>query len=248
MISEFPLFAFTLLTGLAGGLYVGAAVFPSKEEKNPRLLPIIVLALVIIGGLAAMAHLGRIGNVFNVLRNPASPLTLEGITAALVAIVAIVDLATCKNGGNRIVRIIGAVLAFAAMFAVGHAYGVSYGVQAWIALPTTPAIILGDASMGIALWLFLTNNTEKTTLIGEAVICALAAIVFAWQAVTFNSLGADGMALIAVGAVLALCAAIVAALQSSGKGTAKTMLLVLAVLAIVAVCVARYGFYMASIL
>lgn len=154
MITEFPLLVFTVLTGIAAGAYVGAALFPKKDaDARPWLFPLIALILVAIGGLAAMGHLGRPGNVLNVLNNPASSLTQEGLSAGVLAIVAIVDMIIgfTQKKANRAVRIIGGVVGIVCMCIVTMAYTTSYGNAAWIAAPTWPLFVLGDLAAGLAL-------------------------------------------------------------------------------------------------
>lgn len=254
MISEFPLWVFTLLTGIAAGCYVGAAALPAQgpttAKKANVALPIVALVLVAIGGIAAMTHLGRPELMLNVLNNPTSSLTLEGASAGVLAVVAIIDLIICltKHEANRVVRIIGAVVGIVCMLIVTGAYTGSYGNLAWIAAPTYPLFIVGDLAAGIGLWNALSDDEGKTGNIIAAVASVLLAAVLFWQSTVFGALAEAGTTMLVAGAVLALVAAAIAAVCAAGKGNVKTLTWVYAIIAIVAVMVSRYGFYMASII
>ena len=83
MISEFPLFVFTTLSGLAAGALVASAAFPTKgESKRAWLFPLCMLVLVGVGALASVTHLGRPQNLTYMLANPTSSLVMEGISQA----------------------------------------------------------------------------------------------------------------------------------------------------------------------
>jgi anaerobic dimethyl sulfoxide reductase subunit C (anchor subunit) len=250
MISEFPLLLFTALTGLAGGAYVGAALFPKAEEKKPWLFPVIALVLVGVGCLGVLGHLGRPMAVLNVLNRPMSPLTMEGIFAGIFAITIIVDLVLGAKGQvNRGARIAGAVAGVLLMIVVTHLYPSVLGNPAWTAAPTLPLFVVGDIAAGLALWLALGESEEvnKTAALATAVFNGLLALVLAWQCAVFAGLG-ENIVPIALGAVLAVAAAVVAAIAPQGKMKANVAIILIAVLAIAAMVISRYGFYMASVL
>lgn len=249
MISEFPLFVFTVLTGLSAGAYVGAALFPKKDDgPRPWLFPLVALILVGVGSLAAIGHLGRPGMVMNVLNNPTASLTLEGITAGLLALVAVVDLALCasKKKANRAVRIVGAIAGVVCMCVVTSAYVSCYGNPAWTAACTWPLFVLGDLAAGAALWMCFADMPNKPLATLVAVAALLFAVVLIWQAMTFAGLGKP-FGFIVCGAVFAIAGAI------GGWATASTHLWntaakVVFVLLAVALVASRYGFYLVSIL
>lgn len=250
MISELPLLVFTVLTGIAAGAYVGAAVFPAKDGKaKPWLFPLIALILVAVGGLSAMGHLGRPQLMLNVLNNPTSSLTMEGLSAGVLALVALVDLILCKTKAapNRAVRIVGAVVGIACMCIVTSAYAASYGNPAWTATPTYPLFLVGDLAAGIAFWMLFAGAADKRLAITAAVLGVLFAIVLVWQAAVFVGLGEEGFGAIVLGAVLAAAGAVgaFAAATPSRWHMASGAAFVLIALALVA---SRYGFYLASII
>ena len=249
MISEFPLFVFTVLTGIAAGAYVGAALFPKKgDDSKPWLFPLVALILVGVGSLAAMAHLDRPHMVMNVLNNPTASITMEGMTAGLLAVVVIVDLALCasKKQANRAVRIVGAIAGVLCMCVVTSAYVTSYGNPAWIATPTWPLFFAGDLAAGIALWMAFADMPNKPLATIVAVLAALFAVVLIWQAVTFAGLDKP-FGFIMCGAVFAIAGAVGAWITASTKlwNTAAKVVFVLLLVALVA---SRYGFYLVSII
>lgn len=249
MISEFPLFAFTVLTGLAAGAYVGTALFPKKaDDPRPWLFPLVALVLVGVGSLAAIGHLGRPAMVLNVLNNPTSSLTMEGMTAGLLAVVAVVDLALCatKKQASRAVRIIGAIVGIVSMCVVTSAYITSYGNPAWTAMPTWPLFLLGDLAAGVALWMCFADMPNKPLATFMAVAAVLFAIVLVWQAVTFAGIGRP-FGMLVFGAILAVAAAVGGYITASTElwNTAAKVVFVLALLAL---AVSRYGFYLVSII
>ena len=249
MISEFPLLVFTVLTGIAGGAYVGAALFPRKSESaKPWIFPLTALILVGVGSLAAMGHLGRPAMGLNVLNNPTASITMEGITAGILAVVAIVDLALCasKKQSSRAVRIIGALAGIVCMCVVTSAYVTSYGNPAWIAMPTWPLFFAGDLTAGMALWMAFAEMPNKGLATIVAVVAVVFTVVLIWQAVTFAGL-AKPFGMLVFGAVLAAAAAVAGWITAHHElwNTAAKIVFVLAVLALI---VSRYGFYMVSII
>ena len=249
MISEFPLFVFTVLTGIAAGAYVGAALFPKKaEDGKPWLFPLAMLVLVGVGSLAAMAHLGRPHLVMNVLNNPAASITMEGMTAGALALVAVVDLvlAASKKRSSRAVRIVGAIVGIVCMGVVTSAYVASYGNPAWTAAPTWPLFFVGDLAAGVALWMAFADMPNKPLATIVCVLAVLFAVVLIWQAVTFGGLGKP-FGFIVCGAVFAVAGAMGAWATATTKlwNTAAKIVFVLLAIALVA---SRYGFYLVSII
>lgn len=247
MISEFPLFAFTTLTGLGAGALLASAAFPERgENKRAWLFPLVMLALMGVGELASVTHLGRPQYMVFMLANPTSSLVMEGIFAGLTCVALIVDvvLAAKSAAAERVVRIVAAVLAVLLMCVQAYAYAGSYGNAAWAATSVRPFFVLGSLGCGFTLWaLFAQVGDGFAKACGVAL--ALACASFAWEAATFAGVSADAMLLIA-GAVLAAVAA--ACALAKGFAGAKLPWAVVAVVAVAALAVARYGFYAASIL
>ena len=70
MITEFALFVFTTLGGLAAGLYILAALFPVEGKRNNLIITIVPLVMLAIGGVALLGHLGHPERMFNAFANP----------------------------------------------------------------------------------------------------------------------------------------------------------------------------------
>ena len=248
MITEFPLLVFTVLTSIAAGSYVAAAAFPPKEQpKNPWLLPLVCLVLAAVGSLASIAHVGRPSLVLGVLANPTSALTLEGIFAGVFCLgIAISLVLAFTKKANRVVDAIVAVLGVVLLLMQAHAYATSYGVAAWCSAAVWPFVVVTGIAGGFPLAQALgAAEGGKTPGIAACVVLVLGALCGAAECVVFNGAGADGVAVIACGAVVMLAGAVVAYLGKDGK---KTMVLAAAILAIAGLAIMRYGFYMASIL
>lgn len=264
MISEFPLWAFTILTGIACGAYLAAAVFPkaqavgasaadvpaTESKGNQWMFPLVALVLIAVGGLCAVAHLGRPQLMLNVLNNPTASITMEGICAGLLGLVALVDiiLSRREGGSPRWIRIVGAIVGVGFMLVVTSAYVTSYGNPSWIATPTFPLFILGDVSVGCALWLAFFDKGSKPLMLASGIVSALFAINLIWEGAVFAGFEQSGAAVILIGAGIALAQAVLAFLGWSGKLKATWVRPVIFACAVVALAISRYGFYMASII
>ena len=79
LITEFPLFAFTTLGGMAAGAYAAAACFADdgREAKRPWLFPLVCLVLLGVGLLGVFGHLGRPEQFLLAMSNPASMIAEE---------------------------------------------------------------------------------------------------------------------------------------------------------------------------
>ena len=73
MISELPLFLFTLLGGTAAGIYAFSAIFPKALQGKKNLIgPTIALVLLAVGGVALLFHLGRPERMLKALQEKAA--------------------------------------------------------------------------------------------------------------------------------------------------------------------------------
>ena len=266
MISEFPLWAFTILSGIACGAYIAAAFFPTAKvnqatvangseaqvESNGKtwVFPLMVLVLVAVGGLCAVGHLGRPLQMLNVLNNPLASITMEGIFTGLLGAVALVDFFLSKKEGAspRWIRIVGGIVSVLFILVVTSAYVTSYGNPSWRALPTFPLFLLGDLSVGFALWFSLFDKKSKLLVLVSGIISALFALNLIWEGIVFAGLAQAGTGVIIAGAVIAIAQSVLSFLSWSGKLEAPWMRSAILALALLALFVSRYGFYMASII
>ena len=244
MFSEFPLFVFTILGGLAAGSYVFAAFFPPAiDKKKPWLLPLIALILLAIGGIALMFHLGRFERMFLAFANPAAGIAQEGYVTVLFGIAVLVDLIVgkVKNAALKPVRIICAVCGLAFAIVTGLAY-MSYGtVEAWASWQTVLLFAVGDLAIGAALVRMLDYSSEVKSAAGKTscILYGLFACVALLEAVFFISIGVDFIMQI-IALVVALAATILPFIwKKEGKETSVIIFVCIAI----AVLISRYAFY-----
>ena len=156
MISEFPLFIFTIVGGLAAGAYATAAVFPPFKDNAARswIAPVVCLALLFVGGIALLLHLGHPERVFNAFANPSAGITQEGFTCIAFGVLLVLDLIIAlatKKPSPRIVRVLGGIAGIALLLVMGLAYASFYGVPAWNSWTTVPLFVLGGLACGSTL-------------------------------------------------------------------------------------------------
>lgn len=249
MISEFPLFVFTTLGGLAAGAYVASAVFPvGKDAKRPWLFPLVCLVLLAAGLIGCLFHLARPMLFLNALANPMAGIAQEAYFSIAFGVLLLADLIVtfAKGASPRALRIVGAVAALGLTIVMGMAYIANYGVPAWTSPATVLVFVLGDLAMGAALLsvfegALLKKSAFSVTL---AVLGLLAAVAFAVEAAHFAEVGADLMLLV-VGAVIAAVGAVLAFVAKLGKIGGQTGAWIIFACMLVGVVCARWGFYAA---
>lgn len=227
-----------------------AALFPRKDGTDrPWLFPLLALILMVVGSISSTTHVGRPWLIMNVLNNPTASLTMEGMSAGALCLVAFIDLLICliKKKENRAVRIIGGIVGIVMLAIVTMAYTTSYGNPAWRSAPTYIVFIAGGFAVGSTFWaLFVDGVSDKKAFTGaQCAMGAFLAVALVWQAAVFAGLEESGTGLIVAGAILAIVATILV-IANSKAGRAKTVAVF--VLMLLAVCLSRYGFYMASII
>lgn len=252
MISEFPLFVFTTLAGLAAGASVVSAVFFTKEEeKRSWMLPLACLVLLGVGLLGCLGHLGRPLMFLNALSNPSSMISQEAYWSIAFGALLVVDVVLCfvKGACPRVVRVIEAIAAAGLVVVMGNAYFTGYGVEAWTNVVTWPLYLVGDLAMGAALTsVFAPSLCTKPAFAYLAIaLDVIFAVVSVVEFTGFSSLGHDAM-LFGVAAVLSIIGAAISFAGAKGKFSPMAAAAATAVVMILAVALARYCFYAASIL
>lgn len=250
MITEFSLFLFTLLGGLAAGAYAVACLFPPAEDKQPEkpwLLGVCALVLLAISGVALMMHLGHPERVFNAFANPNAGITREGFATGLFGVLVLADVILAfKNGkpSPRALMIAAGVAGVLLLLAISFAYLAFTGVPAWTNIATLPLFLVGGLATGAAaLPLFDKSIVEKKPFVLTVVVLnALFACTSLLLGMHFQSLGMDMIPFVLACAV-SVAAAVVAYMQIS-KPEANYALIV-CVLTLVGVAIARYAFYAA---
>ena len=246
MISEFPLFVFTTLGGIAAGAYCASAVLPVKsDEKRSWLLPLIALVLLAVGGVALLFHLGRPERMLLAFANPVAGIAQEGYVTVVLGILVAADLiaALARKRTVRPLRIVAAVAGLAFAVITGLAYVEYFVVAAWSTWQTVVLFLLGDLAMGVALVAVLNGSfdAKEKTGVAACVMYALFALAAVLEAVHFAGIGASVMPVV-VAAVLALAACAitrVSALSGAVRMWSSSVLI------LVTVVVARYMFYAA---
>lgn len=252
MISEFPLFLFTTLAGVAAGAYVVSVAFPvGKDVKKTWLFPLVCLVLLAVGLAGLPLHLGRPERLFVALSQPGAMIAQEAYWSIALGIILLIDLVISKTKGAspRGLRIVGAIASLGLMIVMSNAYFVSIGVSAWASWQTFLLFVLGDLAMGAALIALFEPDFMKggAYLTASAVLSVLAAVAVVLEAVHFASVGAS-MVLLVVGAVIVAVAAVLQFMAKSGKMSAATAAKAAFACAFVGIALARYGFYAACAL
>lgn len=252
MISEFPLFLFTTLAGVAAGAYVVSAAFPvGKDAKKTWLFPLVCLVLLAVGLAGLPLHLGRPERLFVAPSQPGAMIAQEAYWSIALGIILLIDLVISKTKGAspRGLRIVGAIASLGLMIVMSNAYFVSIGVSAWASWQTFLLFVLGDLAMGAALIALFESDFMKggAYLTASAVLSVLAAVAVVLEAVHFASVGAS-MVLLVVGAVIVAVAAVLQFMAKSGKMSAATAAKAAFACAFVGIALARYGFYAACAL
>ncbi len=258
MISEFPLFMFTTLAGLAIGAYATSAVFPvgkvqgeGEGAKRPWLFPLACLVLLAVGLVFLPLHLGHPERMFSALTHPGAMISQEAYWSAAFGVVLLIDVILSKSKGAapRALRVVGAIVGLVLTFAMANAYFVSMGVAAWATWQTFLLYFFGNLAMGAALCaLFERGLLENKGYVTAAVVLAVLAIIaFALEAAHFAGVGSDFILFI-VGIVLAAVGAAILWVAKSGKMAKKTAAWAAFACLFVGVACARYCFYAACVL
>lgn len=246
MISEFALFLFTLLGGIAAGAYIFAWAYPTGEGTKRWVLPCASLVLLAIGGVALLLHLGHPERMFYAFSNPNAGITREGLATGLFGVLVLVDFVVALRTGKPVPKVLGIVTAVAGvllLLAMGSAYIQFHGVPAWDNWTTMLLFVVGGLSAGVlALPLFDAEIARNSTF---AIVAAILNVLFACTAIAtgvhFMSIGFAIVPFV-LAAAAAIAAAVVAWLAKDRQGITFPALAFL--LAVAAVVVARYAFYM----
>lgn len=260
MISEFPLFCFTTLAGLAAGAYAVNAFFPAgKDSKRAWLFPLACMVLLGVGLIGLPLHLGRPERMFIALTHPSAMIAQEAYWSMAFGIVLLADTILLKVKGStpRALRIAGAIFGVVLTAVMGNAYFVSLAISAWSSFATFPFFILGDIAMGVtmvALFDYLVAKDcedrlgkSSNFLLAEAVSALVAALAIAVEGFQFSGAGLSVVPFV-VAAVVALAAAGIAFAARMGKVSDQISAWGCFAALFVAVAIARYAFYAACVL
>ena len=243
MISEFPLFVFTLLGGAAAGAYAFLPIYSPEKEGRPWLAPLAALLLLAVGGIALLTHLGHAERMFYAFSNPTSGITLEGYSMITFGILAVADLVVCfaKKAPVAPLRIAAGVAGLLLLCAMGYAYASFAAVPEWGTWQTWLLFLSGNLALGSLLAALVSEDSSgNSKAMGASMaVLALAAFSLVVEAVLFNSLGRSVVPFV-IGTLL-VCASI--AMLFARKKAAKWAVPGALVLAFIGIAVARYAFY-----
>lgn len=251
MISEFPLFLFTLLAGLSAGFCAVRALVPVAGWQGRRwTVPAAALALLGLGLVCVWFHLGRMERVLNAMANPQAGICQEAYCAIVLGVLLLIELVMEVRGRKapRGLPIASGVVALVLAVVMGFAYVGNYAVPAWTDWSTVPLYAVADVAMGAALvGLFEPARYEKPALLATSVVAqVLVMLTFVLMGMHFAHVGRSTVPF-AAAAVLAGAVPFALTMVARKKPSAELAAAMLAC-SVIGVAVARYAFYAASIL
>lgn len=252
MFSEFPLFLFTTLAGLAIGLECAHALYGQKSDReDPWKFSLACLVLLGLGLLGVLFHLGRPQYFYYAMANVRAGITQEAFASILFGVLILIQLAVyaakkkAPQALNWITAIVGVVLACV----MGFAYAVNVGTPAFTDWSTTLLFPVGDVAMGLAVYALARRDVADGHTSWNGVSLAMdviLAVLIVSQCAHFFAVGQSGvpfacaLALLIVGAVMAR----VGTSDVSKKSLATWGLWIV----VIAVVVSRVAFYSGALL
>lgn len=247
MISEFPLFIFTLLGGAAAGSYVFAAFFPQKEMpgKKNAIFPLVALVLLAVSGLCLLTHLGHPERMFNAFNNLEAGITQEGIFMLAFGGFVLLDglLQFVKGKSMRWIKVAAAIFGFLLLCAMVNVYLQQLGEVACDTLAVAPFFLVANLSLGCAVFALFMDEPYKNKAfsITSIVTAALTAGSLIAMAIHFTVVGLSAAALI-VGCVVGPVSSLVLIIRARKQSISWVALAIL-LLMVVGVGIARFAFY-----
>lgn len=251
MISEFLLFVFTTLGGIAAGLYLMGALFPRKDKDMAKawLLPLTCLVLLGLGLLFVLFHLQQPQRFLNALANPTAGITLEAYFSMAFGLFVLIDCALLffKKKDVRAVQLLGAVFGVGLTCVMGYQYLTSMNVPAWCSWQSLPFFVVLDIAMGAAVYpLFAKGIYGNGTYANASLAIQLAgAACLALEALHFAGVGLSPIPFAIGAAALAASAFFIVKAKADPAGSNA---FIVCALVIIGVVLARYAYYAASIL
>lgn len=250
MISEFLLFIFTTLGGIAAGAYIMGALFPRKDKgEKGWIFPVAILVMLGLGLLFVLFHLQQPMRFLNALANPTAGITLEAYFSMAFGLCVLIDaiMQFTQKKEVRGLQIVGAIFGLGLTCVMGYQYLTSMNVPAWCSWQTMPFFVVLDLAMGAAVYPLFNKAVyrEGSYATIAMAIQAIAVLSLAIEAVHFAGVGFSPLPF-AVGAVL-VAVAIYFTTKAKADG-ASSQALAICALVVLGVVIARYAYYAASIL
>lgn len=243
MISEFPLFVFTLLGGMTAGAYILLSFVPRRDERA-WVLPVVGLILLAISGVMLMGHLGRLAGVLQVAGYPTTGIGAEGYATMAFGLFVIIDLIVClakKKSSAAVTRIAG-VFGLILLIAMGYAYFELAGIPQWGSATSFATFVLGGLALGASLGAFFADGGYENARVRT---CSIVFVLLGTLALLIEIAPFAGAELpvwpFIIGAVLLAFAAVVIALSKDRSPVASEALVLF--LVVVGMAIARYYFY-----
>ena len=245
MISEMPLLIFTVLGGLAAGIYAVACFAPKAVEgKKPWVIPAITLVLLAIGGVALMFHLGHPERFLLALRNISAGITQEAYATMAFGVVVLIDLVLSLAGkqASRALRIVGTVLGIVLVLVMANAYFGITSVAAMHNVMTFVVFLACAAAMGATCILAMSTAEDNAKLARIAgILVGVAAASMLIEGIVYAGAGLA----IAPHVIAAVLAAAGCACVFLFPKKGRVLAIAAFVLVFVAVVISRYAFYLA---
>ncbi|MBR2790503.1 MAG: hypothetical protein IKD70_07850 [Eggerthellaceae bacterium] len=248
MISEFPLFLFSTLTGIAAGAYAVGSVFcKNRQEASGWVFPLTVFLLAAFGGLASVMHLGRPDLGIYALTQPHSAIAQEAYCIASLMTISLADLLLLRLRGKspRWLIVLGAIAGLALMVVTSRGYVISQAIEPWTGWGTWLLFIAGDLLMGAGLVALFESDVvgNKAFVAAYLVLAVLTLVGLVGAAMAFAGSTSGSLPFIAAAIIAPVASAVVLVVGKSSKMTARGTATWMFVLAVVGVAIARYFFY-----
>ena len=246
------LYLFTLLGGLAAGLYILETCFTrTREGERPWLIPLVVVVVFAVALVASATHLQSFSNAAAALSagtiNFGAGMVWEVAAAALFFILALIDMIIvfAKKSSPFALRVATTVVAGLCIILMGSAYINVLGNPVWTnAIATMLTFIAGALALGLGMYAVLADKdySEKNLKISSLIINAVLALGLAIQISAFAGAGLS-VVMPAAGLIVAPIASIAAVLCAAKFGNARTLALIVCVATIIGIALSRYAFY-----
>ncbi len=246
------LYLFTLLGGLAAGLYIFETCFKRvREGERPWLISLVVVVVFSIGLIAATTHIHSFSNAAAALSagtlNFGAGMVWEVAASGLFFVLALIDMiiVLVKKSSFFVLRVMASLLAGFCIILMGSAYISVLGNPVWSdAAATLLTFIAGALSLGLAVYAVLANKeyTEKAFKISSLVVNVVLALGMLLQVVAFSGAGIS-VVMPVVGLIVAPVASIAAVLCAAKSSNVRAITFVVCIATIIGIAISRYAFY-----
>ncbi len=163
---QWPLVAFTCLTGAGGWLLacVAADHFAKRTSKTNATAIVVGFVIVVLGGLASVLHLSHPENILAALNRPQSGIFTEAVLTGLTAAMCFVYWVLYKKKAGEIALKVFAVAAAVFGVVLSYSAGASYVMASQ---PTWNTLLLPLGFVGVAIPLGVATYLLVACIKGE---------------------------------------------------------------------------------